>query len=227
MMNDENIIIDLGVWNLPKSWDDVTLAKFSNLQRIKGEGEAQIYDLLQALCDKTRDEVMQLPIEFVEKMLNRMDFIYTTPSIAAPTNKIEIDGETYMVNYLEKLKAGEYISFDTVIKSDQYNYAAMLAILCRKPDEIYDSKFEAEKFEDREKMFGNQPITKILPIINFFLNLYMVSEMPSHLYSQVEEAINLTRQDIENSPNLGRSRKFFLKWRMKKLQKLLKSSRNT
>lgn len=226
-MNDENIIIDLGVWNLPKSWDDVTLAKFSNLQRIKGEGEAQIYDLLQALCDKTRDEVMQLPIEFVEKMLNRMDFIYTTPSIAAPTNKIEIDGETYMVNYLEKLKAGEYISFDTVIKSDQYNYAAMLAILCRKPDEIYDSKFEAEKFEDREKMFGNQPITKILPIINFFLNLYMVSEMPSHLYSQVEEAINLTRQDIENSPNLGRSRKFFLKWRMKKLQKLLKSSRNT
>ena len=226
-MNDENIIIDLGVWNLPKSWDDVTLAKFSNLQRIKGEGEAQIYDLLQALCDKSRDEVMQLPIEFVEKMLNRMDFIYTTPEVAAPTNKIEIDGETYMVNYLEKLKAGEYISFDTVIKSDQYNYAAMLAILCRKPDEIYDSKFEAEKFEDREKMFGNQPITKILPIINFFLNLYMVSEMPSHLYSQVEEAINLTRQDIENSPNLGRSRKFFLKWRMKKLQKLLKSSRNT
>lgn len=226
MMNDENIIIDLGVWNLPKSWDDVTLAKFSNLQRIKGEGEAQIYDLLQALCDKTKDEVMQLPIEFVEKMLNRMDFIYTTPSIAAPTNKIEIDGETYMVNYLEKLKAGEYISFDTVIKSDQYNYAAMLAILCRKPDEPYDSKFEAEKFEDREKMFGNQPITKILPIINFFLNLYMVSEMPSHLYSQVEEAINLTQQDIENSPNLGRSRKFFLKWRMKKLQKLLKSSRN-
>lgn len=226
-MNDEKIIIDLGVWNLPKSWDDVTLAKFSNLQRIKGEGEAQIYDLLQALCDKTKDEVMQLPIEFVEKMLNRMDFIYTTPEIAAPTNKIEIDGETYMVNYLEKLKAGEYISFDTVIKSDQYNYAAMLAILCRKPDEIYDSKFEAEKFEDREKMFGNQPITKILPIINFFLNLYMVSEMPSHLYSQVEEAINLTRQDIENSPNLGRSRKFFLKWRVKKLQKLLKSSRNT
>jgi len=227
MMNDEKIIIDLGVWNLPKSWDDVTLAKFSNLQRIKGEGEAQIYDLLQALCDKSRDEVMQLPIEFVEKMLNRMDFIYTTPEVAAPTNKIEIDGETYMVNYLEKLKAGEYISFDTVIKSDQYNYAAMLAILCRKPDEIYDSKFEAEKFEDREKMFGNQPITKILPIINFFLNLYMVSEMPSHLYSQVEEAINLTRQDIENSPNLGRSRKFFLKWRVKKLQKLLKSSKNT
>lgn len=226
-MNDEKIIIDLGVWNLPKSWDDVTLAKFSNLQRIKGEGEAQIYDLLQALCDKTRDEVMQLPIEFVEKMLNRMDFIYTTPEVAAPTNKIEIDGETYQVNYLEKLKAGEYISFDTVIKSDQYNYAAMLAILCRKPDEIYDSKFEAEKFEDREKMFGNQPITKILPIINFFLNLYMVSEMPSHLYSQVEEAINLTRQDIENSPNLGPSRKFFLKWRVKKLQKLLKSSRNT
>lgn len=226
-MNDEKIIIDLGVWNLPKSWDDVTLAQFSNLQRIKGEGEAQIYDLLQALCDKTKDEVMQLPIEFVEKMLNRMDFIYTTPEIAAPTNKIEIDGETYQVNYLEKLKAGEYISFDTVIKSDQYNYAAMLAILCRKPDEIYDSKFEAEKFEDREKMFGNQPITKILPIINFFLNLYMVSEMPSHLYSQVEEAINLTRQDIENSPNLGRSRKFFLKWRVKKLQKLLKSSRNT
>ena len=82
-------------------------------------------------------------------------------------------GETYMVNYQSKLKTGEYVATDAVIKSDAHNYAAILAILCRKENEAYDSKYENEVLPSRVEMWEKQPITKVMPIVNFFLNLFM------------------------------------------------------
>lgn len=139
-----------------------------------------------------------------------------------PTNKIEIDGETYQINFIEKLRTGEYISLNNVIKAEPYNYAAMLAILCRKEGEVYDSKFEAEVFNDRVKMFENQPVTKIIPLINFFFLLSAVLETPSQLSSALEEGLNHILKDIDNSQNLGRWKKYALRRRVKTLLKQLK-----
>jgi hypothetical protein len=128
---------------------------------------------------------------------------------------------------MEKLKLGEYVAVDTVLKSDSSDYASILAILCRKEGEIYDSRFEAEEFEKRKEMFEKQPVTKILPIIGFFLNLFIVSERHSQLYSLVEEGINLIQQTIDNSQKIGASKRLSLNWRMRKLRKSLKSIKAT
>jgi hypothetical protein len=100
-------------------------------------------------------------------------------------------------------------------------------VLCRKNGEIYDSKYEAETFEDRKKMFEEQPVIKILPIISFFLHLYTTSEMFSQLYSKVEEVINLTQKNIETSDRIGAFKKLYMNWQMKKYRKLLKSIKYT
>ena len=127
---------------------------------------------------------------------------------------------------MEKLKLGEYVSADNVLKNDKHNYAALLAILCRKDGEIYDSKFEAELFEDRVKLFEKQPITEILPIISFFLSLYVQLGIPSVLYTQVEEALNHIQQSIDNSQKIGGWKKLCMKWRITRLRKSLKSNKN-
>ena len=98
----------------------------------------------------------------------------------------------------------------------------MLAILCRKQDEAYDSKFEAEVFNDRVKMFENQPVTKIIPLINFFFLLSAVLKTPSQLSSALEEELNRTLKDIDNSQSLGAWRKHALKRQVKTLLKQLK-----
>ena len=136
---------------------------------------------------------------------------------------IEIDGERYTVHTENQLKTGEYVASDTLLKGDKHNYSGLLAILCRKEGELYDSKFEAEVLEDRIKLFEKQPITKILCIIGFFLQLYITSMTPTLLSSKVREAIDLTRKDIETSAKNGEVSKRSMRSAIRKLRKLEKS----
>ena len=222
---DKEIIKDFGNYNIPDGWDKLTLKQYQEIERLYSDKdkEIDIRDVLSLLTAHSKDDIDQLPIEFLEMLLQHLNWLYETPVWPEASNKITIDGEEYIINIMEKLKTGEYVAFDTVLKNDQHNYAAMLAILCRKDGEIYDSKFEAEKLNDRIKLFEEQPVMKVMALISFFLQLFEVLTIPSLLCSEVEEEINRIAHSIENSQKIGAFRKHYLKWRMKKLKKLLKS----
>lgn len=225
----EENIIDLGEISVPISWDDVTLKTFSELERYYGDKDKDfdLREVLHIMIGKDIDYVNSLPINISEKIMDKMSFLQTEPPHKEPTNKVEIDGETYEVNIMEKMKTGEFVATDTIIKSDKYNYAAILAVICRKQGEIYDSKFEAEMFEDRVKMFESASVVKIIPVLSFFLSSYVTLATLSLLYSEVEEGISHTQKSIETSHNLGVFKKLYLSWQTKKLLKSLRSSSNT
>ena len=223
-MDNENVI-DLGKWTTPKSWDELTLKQFQAIEKYYSDKDKKfdVREVLELFTDHSRDEIDQLPIDFVDKLLNELTWLHETPTWGESTNHIEIDGEKYQVNVMEKLKTGEYIAVDTVLKSDKNNYAAIMAILCRKEGELFDSKFENEVLGDRIKMWEKVGVTKVMPIISFFFELWLASQKSTQLYSMVEEAINLTRKDIENSHKDGALSKRSMKSAMKKLKKLEKS----
>lgn len=222
-------IIDYGEINVPTSWNEINLKTYQELERFYSDKDESfdIRKVLHILTNKTEDEINMLPIEFVEKIMEKLEFLKTLVTVQEPTDKVVISGETYMINFMEKLKFGEYVATDSVIRNDPHNYAAILAILCRKEGEPYDSKFEAEIFDKRMKMWEEQPITLVIRLVNFFLTLYIKSEIPSKLYTMAEEALDLTAQSINNSPKIGASKKLYFKWQVMKLRKLLKSSNNT
>ncbi len=166
-----------------------------------------------------------MPIEFVEKLLEQLEWIKEAPSWGEPSNKVEIDGVEYKVNIQDKLKVGEYIALDTVLKGDKHNYAAMLAVMCRKDGELYDSKFENEILGDRIKMWEKVPVVKVMPIVAFFLSLWVVLQKNTQLSSMVEEAINLTAKNIETSRKNGDLSMLSTKLLMRKLKKLRKSTK--
>jgi len=221
--------IDFGEWKVPESWDEITLKQFEDIERYYSDEEKEfdVREVLHILCNKTVDEVNSLPMQFTEKILDKLSFVQEKMPAVEPTNKIVIDNVKYQINYMEKLKTGEFVATDGIIHSDRFNYAAILAVLCRKPNEIYDSKFEAEMLDARIKMFEQQPITKVKAIVDFFINCYIVSETVSQLYSKVEDELNRIQQNIDSSQKIGAFRKRYLKWRMKKLRKSLESSKNT
>jgi len=223
-MEDKNII-DYGSWAIPESWEEITLYKYQEIERFYEDKDepVDIRKIVHILCDKTIDDVNQLPVEFLDKILKKLSFIQELPKTDKPTNKIEIDGITYQVNTQNKLKAGEYIAAETTLKNDRHNYAALLAILCRKQDELYDSKFENEILEERIKLFEKQPIIKILPITSFFLDLWIISEMPTLLSTKVKEELNRTANNIETLGKNGAISKRSMKSLTKKLKKLEKS----
>lgn len=218
--SNENII-DFGSWNLPLSWNDVTLKQWQEVSKYYNEHEkADIRDIVHIMAGKTVDEVNELPIDFLEIILGKLSFMTESPNDnVEPTNKIEVDGEVYMVNTQNKMKTGEYVQSDSVIKQDPYNFAAILAIVCRKEGEVYDAKFENEVLEDRIKMFENISVMKAIPVMSFFLQLWMILNLPSQLFSKVEEVASHILDNIENSQKIGVFRKLYLKWRLKNLLK--------
>lgn len=209
--------------NLPESWDSVTLDKF---MRIRDAGD-NIVEVLAVLADKPVDEVMSYPMEIVQTAMGRMEFLTVSPYSDRPSPSIVIDGETYSVNITEKLKTGEFVAADSVLKNNKDDYASLLAILCRKDGEVYDSVFEAEKFDERREMFLRQPITAILPVTAFFLRFWSLSETLSLLYSAVEEAASHTQRLIESSTRIGALRRLYMRRRMRNLIKSMKSNRPT
>lgn len=222
---------DFGEWKVPQSWDDLTLGKFQELERLYdtedgNERKFDVRDVLDLMTDRTKDEINELPIEFTDSLLRKMYWLHEQPDFGKPSNKITIEGETYTVHNENEMKFGEYVALDTALKGDKHNYAAMLAILCRKDGEIFDAKFENEILPSRIELWKNVSVMKVMPIVSFFLELSSMSLQVSQLSSQIQEGINHILKHIETSKRNGVFSALYTKWQVRKLKRLQKSIKN-
>ena len=208
--------------NFPTSWEKITLKQYQEIETLYDDDKnPTMLDVLGVISDKSTKELKELPVDvFEEAVLPKMQFLFEKPKEDEPTNKIIIDGETYFVNFMEKMKTGEFVDSQMILQKDKHNYAMLLGILCRKQGETYDDDFIANVLPDRIKMFEQQPVTDILPIIGFFLQLWTTLSLPSLLSLKVEEAIDLLASDIDSSPKHGLGKKLSTMWQKRKLRKL-------
>lgn len=209
---------------IPTSWDEINLNQFVKLQSLyANENKPSFNEIISVLTNIELNELNEYPYFIIEKLMDKLDYL-SQEITDKVSNKIEINGETYQINYLEHLKFGEYVDVNTVIDGDKNNFKAILAILCRKEGEIYNDDFIALELNKRMDMFDMQPITKVYPLINFFLLSLQVSESNMKQYLEnLKDLANHTVQHYINSLKSGLGRKRFLNWRMRKLQKLKKS----
>ena len=220
---------DFGEWKVPQSWDDLTLGKFQELERLyDGDEERKfdVRDVLDLMTDRTKDEINELPIEFTDMLLRKMYWLHEQPDFGKPSNKVTIDGVQYTVHNENEMKFGEYVALDTALKGDKHNYAAMLAILCRKEGEIFDAKFENEILPSRIEFWKNVSVMKVMPIVSFFLELSSMSLQVSQLSLEIQEGINHILKHIETSKRNGVFSALYTKWQVRKLKKLQKSIKN-
>ena len=222
---------DFGEWKVPSSWDDLTLGKFQELERLYDgdddkERKFDVRDVLDLMTDRTKDEINELPIEFTDSLLRKMYWLHEQPDFGKPSNKITIDGVQYTVHNENEMKFGEYVALDTALKGDKHNYAAMLAILCRKEGEKFDAKFENEILPSRIEFWKNVSVMKVMPIVSFFLELSSMSLQVSQLSLEIQEGINHILKHIETSKQNGVFSALYTKWQVRKLKKLQKSIKN-
>ena len=221
---------DFGEWKVPQSWDDLTLGKFQELEKLydgdENERKFDVRDVLDLMTDRTKDEINELPIEFTDSLLRKMYWLHEQPDFGKPSNKVIIDGVQYTVHNENEMKFGEYVALDTAMKGDKHNYAAMLAILCRKEGEIFDAKFENEILPSRIEFWKNVSVMKVMPIVSFFLELSSMSLQVSQLSLEIQEGINHILKHIETSKQNGVFSALYTKWQVRKLKKLQKSIKN-
>lgn len=228
MKKKTEILKDFGEWNVPKSWDELNLKTFQEIEEYYTDKEKEFdaRDVLHIFTKRSLDEINELPMEFTERILDELSWLGVEPQYDEPTNKVVIDGVEYKVNVQEKLRTGEFVAVDTILKHDKHNYAAILAILCRKEGEQYDSKFENEVMEKRVEMWEKQPVMKVMPICTFFLTLCLTLSNHTQLYLAVEEALNQSVKNIETSRkngDLSLLSTHLLKRKLKKLRKSMQA----
>lgn len=181
--------MDFGKVTIPTKWEELTLKQFCELIKVYEKEDNEVLDVVEVLSGKTKSELRLMPAEFVDTMLHHLQFM-NTPLNVEPDSKITINGETYKVNYTEKLKFGEWTDAETVLRDK--DYASLLAILARKEGEVYDDDFIADKLDKRIEFYNSLPITKALILINFFLKL----RLSYLLYSQ--KSLENSKQAVES-----------------------------
>ena len=219
--------MDFGKINIPTKWEDITLKQFQELMKIYEQEDKDILDILALFSGRDKKELKQMPKEFIDTMLVHLQFMNTTLEVE-PKSSIEIQGETYKINYTEKLKFGEFVDVEGLIKDDKYNYAALLGMLCRKDKEIYDDDFIADKLDDRIKMFEELSIDKALQLINFFLKLKLRSIAYTQKSLALQEGKALAESLVQSTRDLvkdGAGNMFdsiYVKRELKRLEKSLR-----
>lgn len=220
--------MDFGKITVPTKWDDITLKQFQELMKIYNQEDKDILDILSLFTQKSKKELRQMPSEFIETMLVHLQFMNTKLEVE-PSSQIDIDSKIYKINYTEKLKFGEFVDVETLIKEDKYNWAGILAMLCRLEGEVYDDDFIADKLDGRIKMYEELPINKALQLINFFLKLklrYITYSLRSSTLKEGKEEVESLVQSIRDSLKDGagtRLNSIYAKIELRKLEKSLKS----
>ena len=170
--------IQLGKYKVAEKWEDVTLLQWQNYVRnasSKEDNSVDIISTLETFSDIPRSVINQIPTDLFESVIGRLKWITEQPD-QTPSQSVEINGETYMINVMEKLKVKEYLDLNTVIENDKFNYSMIFAILCRKQGEEYDEEFIADKLPDRLEMFEHMNCVDGMKLIAFFLTCWVELE---------------------------------------------------
>ena len=226
---------DFGNITVPTSWDEITLKQFITLMKLQeeeGKEEPSIVDIMAVLTGTDKKYIYSLPSDFANTIMAHLLFL-NKPLKEEPKAEVIIDGNLYKINYMEKLKFGEYTDANTVMANDKFDYASLLAILCRREGEIYDDDYIAEHLDERTEMWNNQPITKVYPLVCFFLTLSALSGIHlEHFMTEGEQAIDQSLTHSEDSLKNGAVKKFSLNyvkalWKLKKLRKCMSQLSST
>lgn len=200
-------------------------------------------DLLKCFTDFDMDKYDILPVELYNSIMSNFSFVLEDMPQWKPSNHLSYNGNEFVVNTMEAMKVKEYEDAEMILRNNMYDYPSLLAVLCRKVtgtktdnvtglswevNEVYDSEFANKIFDSRREMFAKIPITKVMPLINFFLLRGLECNNLSQNYlTTIAQNLYDTLQVIEDSHKTTGLRRLFTLQQTIKLRKWKKYIKST
>ena len=200
-------------------------------------------DLLKCFTDFDMEKYDVLPVELYNSIMSNFSFVLEDMPQWKPSNHISHNGIEFVVNTTEAMKVKEYEDAEMILRNNIYDYPSLLAVLCRKVtgtktdnvtglswevNEVYDSEFANKIFDARREMFAKMPITKVMPVIGFFLIRKIEStSLSQNSLTTIAQNLYDTLQVIEDSQKSTGLRRLFIRPRMIKLRKWKKYIKST
>lgn len=161
--------------NLPKSWDDVTIGQWQEINMIQADNDVSRYiETLAILSDTDPEEFRQLSIPEYRKIQEQTIWL-SQPLKNEVKIKFELEGVKYgMIPHLDFITAGEWIDAETWKDKPVDNLHYYCAMLFRPIVKEGDNDYEIEKhipagFQKRAELFRDLlPITTVYGSVLFF-----------------------------------------------------------
>lgn len=196
-------------------------------------------DLLKCFTDFDMDKYDVLPVELYNSIMSNFSFVLEDMPQWKPSNHLSYNGMEFVVNDKESLKVLEWDDCESILRNNIYDYPSLLAVLCRKVtgtktdnvtglswevNEVYDYEFANKIFDARREMFAKMPITKVMPLIGFFLTKGLASTNLSQNYlTTIGRQLLSLVENLEDSARHMVFKKPSMIVAMIKLRKLKKS----
>lgn len=200
-------------------------------------------DLLKCFTDFDMDKYDILPVELYNSIMSNFSFVLEDMPQWKPSNHLSYNGIEFVVNTMEALKVKEYEDAEMILRNNMYDYPSLLAVLCRKVtgtktdnvtglswevNEVYDSEFANKIFDARREMYAKMPITKVMPLIGFFLIKGLTStSLSQNSLTTIAQNLYDTLQVIEDSRKTTGLRRLFTLPETIKLRKWKKYIKST
>ena len=176
-----------------------------------------------------------LPVELYESIMSNFAFLIEDMPVMKPSKELYYNDIHFVINDMESLKVKEYEDADMVLRNNPYDYPSLLAILCReckgkKTDHVtghtylinedYDTEFANNIFDARRAMFEKMPMTKVMPLISFFLLKGLESN--GHFQNSLKTIALQLKESVQNMLDSIESKGLGKWWYLPQMIKLKK-----
>lgn len=190
-------------YNMPESWNEVSLGRMMIIDDLKNSGDISSLELsayiLEALSSIPAQLLLEIPLQDLTTLSNLIGWMQTMPT--KKVKKVKIDDIEYVPIDLNNMSAGEMISLEVFQKENaEKNLHFISAILIRpqvdgkieKLKDMMDINARAELFKEK-LMVGD-----LWPIVNDFFSGAALSSLTN---SQDSSGFpkSLSRLQIVNS----------------------------
>ncbi|MCS2775479.1 hypothetical protein NXW80_14740 [Bacteroides fragilis] len=216
----KRIKIEDTLYNVPESWDDVTLGQYEKWFDYVADTKMKEVELVSLISTIPFDLLSTLPLSFYTDVLNMVSFAFAGNDFK-PSNKIIIDDAVYSVSVKDELTLAQYVDVEATFEEEgnDSRLSEILAIVCLKKGEKYDSKI----LKERKKSFQDLKMNEVFPLLAFFLQLKKNLLMITTFYSKVVEQTNQFASLIRTSAENGDGIRLLPKLQMMKYRSLMKS----
>jgi len=162
---------------LPKSWSDITVRDFIEIQKIaENNTYANNAERLIAITAYFTGALDKVPLH----ELNTLEFLAHPELMPAHIQqKFFFKNKLYRLNLnMSKLSAGQYIDLTTFTKKPEEiipNTAKIMAVLCLPCNWLgRRKKYNGEEMLYRTELFMELPITMVYPVTVFFARAWKI-----------------------------------------------------
>lgn len=159
------IKIDSIQYQVPECWEDVQLADYERWFDFTADSKQKEVELISLISHIPLDTLSNLPLSFYTEVMEMVDFAFAGNEYK-PSNQILIDGEVYSIATKDELTLAQYVDVEATFEEEDNDskLSEILAIVCLKRNERYDSKMLKEK----KKMFQDLNMNQVFPLLAFF-----------------------------------------------------------